>query len=251
MGKAYQFLIQHRDRFPQIADYDGFNTRISEAMLLEHMPAVVLNMLNNLKYLPELIVINVGAFDFTRFSNSEQRANIRKMVAACKALTTKVIRPTDNFRGLFLNLMISLPWYVGWKSQRVAHRARLHFNGCLATVARDQSCYIVHHDGIVVTIGKGLYDQNSPGDLSDVGISMFLADIVILINKSVQAVPGGPRSQVNASPHGKSAPPPKPQTGSTSPALTQLTPARSITATHPSGQAIVIKLCLGAPMIVS
>ena len=138
-------------------------------------------MLNNLKYLPELIVINVGASNFTRFSTSEQRANIRKMVAPCKALTKKVFRPTDNFRGLFLNLMISLPWYVGWKSQRVACRARSHLNGCLASIARDRGCYIVHHDGIVATIRKGLYDQNSLGDLSDVGISMFLADIIILI----------------------------------------------------------------------
>ena len=110
MGKAYKFLIQHRDRFPQIADYDGFDTRILEAMLLEHMPAMVLDMLNNLQYLLQLIVINVGASDFTRYSNSQQRANIRKMVAACKAVTKKVVRPTDNFRGLFLN------FYIDWKS---------------------------------------------------------------------------------------------------------------------------------------
>ena len=62
----------------------------------------------------------------------------------------------------------------------MAQRAISHFNGCLA---RDQGCYIVHHDGIVATIGKGLCDQNSPGDLSDVSISIFLADIVILIKK--------------------------------------------------------------------
>ena len=110
MGKAYQFLMHHRDRFHQVSDYDGFNTRFLEAMLLQHMLAMVLDMLNNFKYLAELIVINVRAPDFTRFSNSEQRANIWKMVASCKALTKEVVRPTDNFRGFFLNLMISLPW---------------------------------------------------------------------------------------------------------------------------------------------
>ena len=98
IGKAHEFLTQHRDRFPQLADYDGFN---------------------NLQYLPELIVMNVGSSDFTRYSNSQQWANIRKMVITCKALTKKVVRQTDNFRGLFLNLMVSLPWYVGWKSQRL------------------------------------------------------------------------------------------------------------------------------------
>ena len=164
MGKAFQFLMQHRDRFPQVSEYDGFDTRFSEAMLLEHTPVAVLDMINNFKYLPELIVVNVGASNFTRFSNSEQRANIQKMVASCKALTKKVVRSTDNFWRFFLNLMISLPWYVGWKSQRVARRARSHFNSCLASVARDQGCYIVCHDGIVVTIGDyQLYDHNSPG----------------------------------------------------------------------------------------
>ena len=35
----------------------------------------------------------------------------------------------------------------------------------------------------MVTISKGLCDQNSLGDLSDIVISMFLADIIILINR--------------------------------------------------------------------
>ena len=80
MNKAFDFLIQHKDRFPQVADFDGFNTRFSEAMLLEHMPAMVLDMINHYKYILELVVINVGAFDFMRFTNSQQHANIRKMV---------------------------------------------------------------------------------------------------------------------------------------------------------------------------
>ena len=108
-GKAFHFLIQHKDRFPQVSEYKGFDTRFSEAMVLEHTPATVLDMINYYKYLPELVMINVGASDFTRFSNSQQRANIRRMVSSCKALTKQVVRPTDNFHGFFLNLMISLP----------------------------------------------------------------------------------------------------------------------------------------------
>ena len=135
MGKAFHFLMQHKNRFPQVSEYKGFDTRFSEAMLLEHMPAAVLNMINYYKYLPELVMINVGASDFTRFSKSQQRANIKRIVSSCKAHTKQVIRPMDNFRRFFLNLMISLPWYMGRKSQRVARRARSHFNGCLASVA--------------------------------------------------------------------------------------------------------------------
>ena len=151
MEKAFHFLMQHKDRFLQVSEYEGFDTRFSEAMLLEHMPSAVLDMINYYRYLLELVMINVGASDLTRFSNSQQRANIKRMVSSCKALTKQVVRPTDNFRGFFLNLMISLPWYVGWKSQKAARRARSHFNGCLASMARDQSCYIVHHNGIIAT----------------------------------------------------------------------------------------------------
>ena len=134
MGKVFHFLMQHKDRFPQVSEYKDLDTRFSEAMLLEHTPTAVLNMINYYKYLPELVVINVGASDYTRFSNSQQRANIKRMVSSCKALTKQVVRPMDNFCGFFLNLMISLPWYVGWKSQRVARRVRSHLNGCLVSV---------------------------------------------------------------------------------------------------------------------
>ena len=77
--------------------------------------------------------------------------------------------------------MNSLPWYIGWQSQRATHQARSHINGCLASMAHDHEYYTVCHDGIKVTIGQGLFDTSHPGDLSDVGISMFLTDIVLLI----------------------------------------------------------------------
>ena len=118
MSKAFEFLKQHSDRFPQLEEYEGFDTRLSEAMLLEHTPAVVLDLLNSLKNLPELIMINVGTSNFTKFSNSQQRANIKYMVQTCKALTQKVEHQSDNFKGIFLSLMVSLPWYISVKSQR-------------------------------------------------------------------------------------------------------------------------------------
>ena len=127
------------------------------------------------------MVINVGMLDFTRYTNSQQWANIGKIVIKCKALTKQVIRSTDTFRGFFFNLMISLPWYMGWKSQHAARRARSHFNGCLISMACDHGCYIICHDGIKATIKKGLFDTSNPGDLTNVSLSMFLVDIVLLI----------------------------------------------------------------------
>ena len=112
MIQAYDFLKQHPDRFTQLSEYEGLDARLTEAMLLEHMPAVVLDLLNQSKYLPELIVINIGMSEFSRFSNSQQRANIKYMVQACKALIQQVERQSNNFKGIFLSLMISLPWYI-------------------------------------------------------------------------------------------------------------------------------------------
>ena len=72
MTKAFQFLMQLKDRFLQVTDFDGFDTRFSEAMLLEHMPTMVLDMINHYKYLPELVVVNIRTSDFTRYTNSQQ-----------------------------------------------------------------------------------------------------------------------------------------------------------------------------------
>ena len=77
--------------------------------------------------------------------------------------------------------MISYPGYMSWKSQHAARRARSCFNGCLASMTFDHGCYIIHHNGIKATIRQGLFDTSNPGDLTDVGLSMFLVDIVLLI----------------------------------------------------------------------
>ena len=99
----------------------------------------------------------------------------------CKALTKQVIRSTDILRGFLFNLLISLPWYMGWKSQHATRRARSCFNGCLTSMACDHGYYIIHHDGIKATTGQGLCDTSNLGDLTNVSLSMFLADIVLLI----------------------------------------------------------------------
>ena len=36
MNQAFDFMMQHKDRFLQVAGFDGFDTRFSEAILLEH-----------------------------------------------------------------------------------------------------------------------------------------------------------------------------------------------------------------------
>ena len=66
---AFEVLMKHKDRFHQLDLLEGFNSRFTEEMMLEHMLATVLDMVNRYKYLPELTVIHVGASDFSRVTN--------------------------------------------------------------------------------------------------------------------------------------------------------------------------------------
>ena len=60
---------------------------LTEAMLFEHMLAMVLDMINRCKYLPELIVVHIGASDFSSVTNHQIRVNIQNMVLSCKKMT--------------------------------------------------------------------------------------------------------------------------------------------------------------------
>ena len=50
-------------------------------------------------------------------------------------------------------------------------------------MAWDHGCYIIHCDGIHATIGEGLFDTTHLSDLSNIGLGMFLVDIVLLIKR--------------------------------------------------------------------
>ena len=94
---AFEVLMKHKDRFHQLESLEGFNSRFTEAMMLKHTPATVLDMVNRYKYLPELIVINVGALDFSRVTNHQIHTNFKNMVLNCKKITTAACRSTDSF----------------------------------------------------------------------------------------------------------------------------------------------------------
>ena len=58
---AFEVLMKHPSRFHQLDSLEGFDMQFSETMLLENMLAVVLNMVNRYNYLPELIIVHMGA----------------------------------------------------------------------------------------------------------------------------------------------------------------------------------------------
>ena len=173
---ALEVLMKHKDRFYQLDSLEGFDTRFTEAMMLEHTLAMVLDMVNRYKYLPELIVIHVGASDFSRVTNHQIQVNIQNMVLNCKKITTAACRSTDSFWGFMFSLM-SLPFYIKWDSQRVVRRARTHFNGSLAKHAQRNGGYIIRHPDIMAATDLGLYDPNNQGDLIEIRYLLMMKDI--------------------------------------------------------------------------
>ena len=182
---AFEVLMKHSSRFHQLVSLvllQGFNTCFSEFMLLGHMPAVMLDMVNKYKYLPELIIIHVGASDFSRVTNHQQ-------------ITAAACRSTDSFHGLMFSLMLSLPFYINWDSQWAARQARAHFNGSLAKHAQLKGGYIIRHPDIAAVTDPGLYDTNYQGDLTEFGYLLASSCWVVLacrrqlmvMNNAIQA----------------------------------------------------------------
>ena len=74
-------------------------------------------------------------------------------------------------------LMLSLPFYINWDSQRAAHRARAHFNGALAKHIQLNGGYIIRHPDITAMMDPSLYDPNNQGDLKEIGYLLMMKDI--------------------------------------------------------------------------
>ena len=134
-------------------------------------------MVNKYKYLPELIIIHVGASDFSRVTNHQIWINTQDMVLNCKKITVAACRSTDSFCGFMFLLMLSLPFYINRDSQWAARQARAHFNGSLAKHAQINGAYIIRHPDIMAVTDLGLYDPNNQGDLTEIGYLLMMKDI--------------------------------------------------------------------------
>ena len=110
-------------------------------------------------------------------TNHQIQVNIKNMVLSCKKITAAACRSRDSFQGFMFLLMLSLHFYINWDSQRVARRARAHFNGLLAKHAQQNGGLIIRHLDIVAVTDLGLYDPNNQGDLTEIGYLLMMKDI--------------------------------------------------------------------------
>ena len=75
------------------------------------------------------------------------------------------------------SLMLFLPFYINWDSQRAALRARAYFNRSSAKHAQKNGGYIIRHPDIVAVTDPGLYDLNNQGDLTKIWYLLIMRDI--------------------------------------------------------------------------
>ena len=65
----------------------------------------------------------------------------------------------------------------------MARRARARLNGALAKQAKLAGAYVIGHQGIQAQQGKGLYDHQDLVNFSNGRNHMFMADILIWVEK--------------------------------------------------------------------
>ena len=188
LQRAFQVTVDNPDCFHQLGKFDEVETHFSTVMFFDHVPLAVLDLLNLLQYVPQFIMVHVGASDFSKYKNLQQHQNIEAMMQKVNKLVKAVAtHHADGFKGIFYSLMVFVPWYLGWQQQKAARRALARLNGALAKYAKLSGSYIIGCVGIQAQKGQGLYDSQDPVNLSSVGNHMFMADILIKVEKVLLA----------------------------------------------------------------
>ena len=184
LQRAFQVTIDTHSCFHQLGNFEEVETHFSAVMFFDHVPSAVLDLLNSLQYVPQFIVVYMGALDFSKYNDLQQHQNIEALMQKVNKLVKAVdTHHADGFKGIFYSLMVSVPWYLGWQQQKAAHRAWARLNGALAKYAKLSGAYIIGHDGNQVQKGQGLYNPQGLINLSSVSNHMFMADILIKVEK--------------------------------------------------------------------
>ena len=106
-------MVDNPGHFHQLNNFELVESRFSDLMFFDHVPLAVLDLFNTLEYVPQLIVLHVGASDFSKYNNLTQWQNITTMMKKVKLVKAVDTPHSDGFKGLFYLLMLSVPWYPG------------------------------------------------------------------------------------------------------------------------------------------
>ena len=129
-------MVDNPNHFHQLGNFDEVETHFSAGMFFDHVPSAVLDLLNSLQYVPQFIVVHMGASNFLKYNNLQQCQNIEAMMQKVNKLV-KVFdtHHLDGFKRIFYSLMVSISWYLGWQQQKAACRIWARLNGALANYA--------------------------------------------------------------------------------------------------------------------
>ena len=95
-------MVDNPSHFHQLGNFAEIETHFSAVMFFDHVPSAVLDLLNSVQYVPQFIVVHVGALDFSKYNNLQQCQNIEAMMQKVNKLVKAVdTHNTDGFKGIF------------------------------------------------------------------------------------------------------------------------------------------------------
>ena len=80
LQRAVQVTVDNPDHFHQLNNFELVKSCFLDVMFFKHIPMAVLDLFNTFKYIPQFIVVHVGASDFSKYNNLTQRQNIATMM---------------------------------------------------------------------------------------------------------------------------------------------------------------------------
>ena len=83
-------MIDNKNHFHLLQEFEQVRSQFSSTMLMEHIPMVLVHLLNMHKCIPDVIVIHVGESDLSQESNKQQRCNVAEMTVKLKKLPKSV-----------------------------------------------------------------------------------------------------------------------------------------------------------------
>ena len=145
-------------------------------MQFNHVVAAVLDLLNSNHYIPKVVVIHTGHSNFRVMPQHL----VKFYTAQMTNMVTELLCQAQPFRhchiGTFTSLMLPEQYYIGWSTQKVACKARAHYNRCLVRAATLAGHYIISHPELspqdhpaFLELGKTM--------LSRTGNLIFMADV--------------------------------------------------------------------------
>ena len=151
-------------------------------MQFNHVVTVVLDLLNTHHYVPKAVIIHTGHSDFRVMPQHLVKFYTAQMANMVTELLCKAQPFRNRHFGTFTSLMLPEQYYIGWSTQKVVHRARAHYNSCLARTAILARHYIISHPELspqdhpaFLELGKMM--------LSWTGNLIFMANVQAAIQK--------------------------------------------------------------------